>query len=563
MSSTNCSIYTSPGVGGGTDVYLAVYDLSKGMARGLSQQFLGVAIDIIPHTGLVVFGKEWFFGGGIQAVEPNVFRSSSGMQPIQTIRLGRTTVRHDEFERWCRSDGPGGRGFHPSSYDLLQKNCNHFSHEAALQGLRLPQGVPDWILDVPRRFLSSPMGQIVRPMLEQMQVTRRPAVHGHGAAGIVTSPSSNPSSRQPSTTQKQPTTQSNPWANVPSQKIVEPTSTNVSSRCKSSTILNKYRGPMLSNDKSTLQLCKKKLSPFFVSTDERIVKGWEGLCWRMENGPVKENTDDGTNESSSDIETINASLNYLWTLLRNPDNDESIDKLTIVILLFMRLVVLDSELNSINLFPTEESPSSSTTTVDSNICWMINQMRHKNDVDNAEIVGWKSPPTRSMAWCLLSNVVTCPVFQTQQQTINDNIQRLVDAALVDVSPSQQPKVELRQAASAFLYNVTLLLQQPKTKNSDDDASLLDDIVVSILCSNLDGSIEDETDETTRFRRLLVVARIISPTHDQQVDSPVRVNRAAKSLLLDLGFEDFLKNESDRHNSNECRTLARELLALIH
>jgi hypothetical protein len=41
------------------EVLLAVYDLSRGMARGLSAQFLGpdFAIDVIPHTGLIVYGE--------------------------------------------------------------------------------------------------------------------------------------------------------------------------------------------------------------------------------------------------------------------------------------------------------------------------------------------------------------------------------------------------------------------------------------------------------------------------------------------------------------------------
>ena len=50
---TTSSSYSSNEV-----VLLAVYDLSRGMARGLSAQFLGPdhAIDVIPHTGLVVYG---------------------------------------------------------------------------------------------------------------------------------------------------------------------------------------------------------------------------------------------------------------------------------------------------------------------------------------------------------------------------------------------------------------------------------------------------------------------------------------------------------------------------
>ena len=67
------------------EVQLAVYDLSHGMARQLSAQFLGpqYAIDIIPHTALVVFGREYYFGGGIQHEDPTVFRRSMGIHPVR------------------------------------------------------------------------------------------------------------------------------------------------------------------------------------------------------------------------------------------------------------------------------------------------------------------------------------------------------------------------------------------------------------------------------------------------------------------------------------------------
>ena len=540
--------------GGGTEVYLAVYDLSKGMARGLSQQFLGVAIDLIPHTGLVVFGKEWFFGGGIQAVEPNIFRTSSGMQPIQTIRLGRTTVSHEEFERWCRPDGVGGRRFHPSSYDLLQKNCNHFSHEAALEGLRLPNGVPEWILDVPRMFLSSPMGQMVRPMLEQMQVTQSPAVHGQGATGF----SSSPSSSSPSS---QPAVRSNPWANIPTQQSKQPRPPQTPISLPNSTsVLNKYKVPMLSNDKSTFPICKKKLSQYFESTnDERVIQGWKKLCMRLENGRTEAGMTDGKQEP--DLEAMNACIQYLWAyLLRNPDNDETIGNMCMFILLVLRLIVLVKDLDSFNILPSEDNDLSSslqTASANSNVRWIVNQMNHGHEK------GWKSPATRSAAWCVLSNSLTSSVFlgSKQKPMIDEIIPQLVDAAIVDTSSSQQPKVEVRHAASAFLYNLILFLQrhneaEEKSESNGDD---LDDITVSILCSNLDGSIEDEKDETTRLRRLLVVARILSPIHGENKESSIVV---AKSLALDLGLEEFLKRESERITDNECCKLAGEVLTLL-
>jgi len=45
---------------------LHLYDLSMGMARSLSAAIVGTQIDLIPHTGIVVYGNEYFYGGGIQ-----------------------------------------------------------------------------------------------------------------------------------------------------------------------------------------------------------------------------------------------------------------------------------------------------------------------------------------------------------------------------------------------------------------------------------------------------------------------------------------------------------------
>ena len=43
-------------------VRIVVYDLSGGMARQLSASLLGMHIDCLPHTGIIVFGQEYFFG---------------------------------------------------------------------------------------------------------------------------------------------------------------------------------------------------------------------------------------------------------------------------------------------------------------------------------------------------------------------------------------------------------------------------------------------------------------------------------------------------------------------
>ena len=51
-------------------VSLHVYDLSGGMAKAMSQQLVGKQIDGIWHTGIVVYGKEYYYGGGISYDAP-------------------------------------------------------------------------------------------------------------------------------------------------------------------------------------------------------------------------------------------------------------------------------------------------------------------------------------------------------------------------------------------------------------------------------------------------------------------------------------------------------------
>lgn len=52
-------------------VYL--YDISNGMAKSLSPMLIGKQIEAVWHTGLVVYGNEYYFGGGICVGAPKVY----------------------------------------------------------------------------------------------------------------------------------------------------------------------------------------------------------------------------------------------------------------------------------------------------------------------------------------------------------------------------------------------------------------------------------------------------------------------------------------------------------
>ncbi|XP_065875324.1 uncharacterized protein [Euphorbia lathyris] len=149
----------------GHKVILNVYDLSQGMARQLSTSFLGKAIEGIWHTGVVVYGNEYYFGGGIQ--HDPAGRTPYGI-PVKVVDLGITHVTQDVFETYLQEISPR---YTAETYSLLTHNCNNFTDEVAqfLVGV----SIPDYILQLPNEVMSSPMGALIMPMIQNLEMTLR------------------------------------------------------------------------------------------------------------------------------------------------------------------------------------------------------------------------------------------------------------------------------------------------------------------------------------------------------------------------------------------------------
>ncbi len=146
-----------------------LYDLSGGLARNMSQMIIGKRIDGIWHTGIVVYGKEYYYGGGICNGRPG--QTPYG-RPIDTINLGVTELPEEVFVEFLNEIAPK---FAPEKYDLFYNNCNNFSDECA--NFLLGTGIPKHIVDLPGQVLATPMGKQLMQMMGKSMDPR--AVEGN------------------------------------------------------------------------------------------------------------------------------------------------------------------------------------------------------------------------------------------------------------------------------------------------------------------------------------------------------------------------------------------------
>lgn len=105
------------------------------------------------HTGVVVYGREYYFGGGIQQDRPG--RTPYGT-PIRVEDLGVTHVPKEVFEDFLEEIS---LRYTPITYNLLSNNCNNFSNEA-VQFL-VGSTIPSYILELPNEVMNSPIGALI------------------------------------------------------------------------------------------------------------------------------------------------------------------------------------------------------------------------------------------------------------------------------------------------------------------------------------------------------------------------------------------------------------------
>ncbi|KAL3756061.1 hypothetical protein ACHAWU_002640 [Discostella pseudostelligera] len=533
---------TSPSSPSAQAVHLAIYDLSQGMARTLSSQFLGAqhAVDIIPHTAILAFGKEYYFGMGIQACRPHEFRMSRGIHPIEIQLLGYTTQTREEFEIWCQEQTISGN-FDAAAYDFFHKNCNNFSEEAAKSGLGLSAGVPSHILELPAKFLSSPMGMMIRPWLEQMQIM-------NNNTGTVAFGSTTESSKQ------EVATPTNPWANIPANNPPAPstgTTSNVGMHVETGTctkvatpILDKQTA-LLAADAGIVDICVHRLKTTHHEEEN------EDICQLL-----LKLSDDAATWTNEEIRLVHS---FLCNIIQNESS-----KCRSYALMLMRLVMLKHDHDD-------------NTTPIAGILAQTMQLMMKL-VHDEEDTSDKSEANRSMAWCVLSNAIgatngatfalgceneeSSDGLRNDQSTGGYSFNQIVDRALKDCDSSKEKpwNAYLRQSAVAFLYNSARYLTfnddagtDKLSEGDDEHAFELSECIVSVLLGCIEH-MQSENDATTMQRLYMTVGQILVSR---------AYGRAATTLVNDLGLMDEeVMRSAKLRGGNEVEGLASEVAALL-
>lgn len=152
-----------------------VYDISQGMAAMMGPALVGKPVELVPHTGIVVFGKEYFFGSGPVIGEPG---KSVGIPAAKVIDLGETGKTMDELETYINS--VLALEHNEANYNLCNHNCNHYANDVA-KFLLDGKGLPDSIVNFADETLNTPQGQQMKVMIENMEKQMRSNMGGGGS----------------------------------------------------------------------------------------------------------------------------------------------------------------------------------------------------------------------------------------------------------------------------------------------------------------------------------------------------------------------------------------------
>lgn len=145
-------------------VQVYVYDLSQGLARVYSPMLLGILIDAIYHTSVVIRNKEYYLDQGIKVNSPPGHTKYG--TPIEVLEIGTTGVDDELLNDFINElKNHDEMKYHAVNYNLFTNNCKHFT-DVVIDFL-CGKNLEDRILKLPDTVLNTPNGQLLQQMLGQ------------------------------------------------------------------------------------------------------------------------------------------------------------------------------------------------------------------------------------------------------------------------------------------------------------------------------------------------------------------------------------------------------------
>lgn len=142
-----------------TPVRLNCYDLA---ATASVERFVGqvlFGLKHIWHSGLVVHGREYWYGGAINQCQPG--NTPFGL-PSMVLHLGYTLIARKQLVRYIKETL--ALQYREDNYDVLGHNCNNFSDECSV--LLLGRHIPDYVLHQAEEILKSSWARmLLKPLL--------------------------------------------------------------------------------------------------------------------------------------------------------------------------------------------------------------------------------------------------------------------------------------------------------------------------------------------------------------------------------------------------------------
>lgn len=134
-------------------VTLRVYDLSKGLAKQASKEFIGIQMDGIWHTTVEIHGKEIFFSNSVTHTIPG--QTHYG-QPNFVHEFGETDKTEDDVEEMLAVLRVK---FNHETYHILENNCNHFADDLVF--FLVQKQLPQYIMDAHETVSKTPFGMML------------------------------------------------------------------------------------------------------------------------------------------------------------------------------------------------------------------------------------------------------------------------------------------------------------------------------------------------------------------------------------------------------------------